>query len=93
MVGYFIMTDISYVTDQSDHGNKLGEYGNPWSLAENIWMIIDNILIRHIYAAHVIIVVIQLTCNIEMNLTLFSPDVGHMDIFLLVIFWTYPKKF
>ena len=53
------MTYIAYVTVQYDHGKQLDEHGNQYSVAANIWMIIANVLLNHIYTSHTIVVVVH----------------------------------
>ena len=77
------MTYIAYVIVKSDHRKQLDEYVNPCSVAANVWMIVDNIFIRHIYAAHSIVVVIHSWWNPDMNLTTFSPNFFHVPLVFL----------
>ena len=87
------MTYIAYVNVQSYHGKQLDEHGNLYYVSSKIWMIVANILISHIYAAHPMVVVIQNSWNPHMNLTLFSPESFHMDRAILVNSWYPPKTF
>ena len=73
-----------YVTVQFDHGKQLGRHGIPCCVADKICIIVSNILIRLIYAAHPIIVIIQNAWNLDINLTTLSPDFVHVALVLLV---------
>ena len=79
-----IMAYIEYVTVQSDHGKQLDEHRNPCSTAVNIWMIVANIFLRRIYAAHPMIAVVHNSWNPDTNLTTFYPDFVHASLVLLV---------
>ena len=50
------MTYIAYVTVQYDHVKQLDEHGNPCSVAAKSWMVLANILIIDIYAAHPMVI-------------------------------------
>ena len=80
------MTYISYLTVQSRHVKQLDEHGNLCYVAANISMIVANLLIVQTYAAHSIVVVIHNLWNLNMNLSLFSPDSFHLDLLLFISF-------
>ena len=80
------MTYIAYVTVQYDHLKKLGEHGNPCSVASKIFMIVANLLIIQIYTAHTIVVVVHNSWNPYMNLTTFSPYFVRAPLVVLVHF-------
>ena len=87
------MTYIAYVALKSDHVKQLDERGNPYSMAEKIWMIVANIFIGNIYSEHPTDLVIHSSWNPDMNLTIFSPDVVRMPLVILVRSWSPPKAF
>ena len=57
----------------------------------NIYMIVDKLLISHIYAAHPTVLSIHNLWNTDINLTTFSQGFLHVDLFILVNSWTPPK--
>ena len=48
----------------------------------NIWMIVANIFIFHVYASHPMVVVIKKNWNPDVNLTLNSPEFFHMALII-----------
>ena len=87
------MTYIAYVNVQYYHGKQHDENGNLYYVPSKIWMIVANILISHIYAAHPMVVFIHNSWNPLMNFTLFPPESFYMDLALLVNSWYPPKTF
>ena len=87
------MTHIAYVTVQSYHRNQLDEHVKPCYVEYNIRMIVDNILIRHIYAVHPMVLVIHNLWNTDMNLTTFSQYFSHVPLVVLVQSWSTQKVF
>ena len=56
-------------------------------------MVLANILISQIYAAHPMVVVIHNSLNPNMNLTLFYPDLFHVALDLFIYSWRLPRNF